>query len=84
MQANELKKTEIWEKMGSDEVRRLLNQNKDACQEEIRFLDSQGFIVERMAFPKKYLNKYFLYRHLRELKLVPKCKHAESVLKKTE
>ena len=47
MQANELKKTEIWEKMGSDEVRRLLNQNKDACQEEIRFLDSQGFIVAR-------------------------------------
>jgi hypothetical protein len=71
------------EHCSTPELMRLLKLNRDICEEKIKVLDSQGFIVERTAFPKMFLNKYFLYRFLRKNDRCPKCSHAEKVLKKS-
>jgi hypothetical protein len=63
------------------DVKKLLLENKDICEEKIKFLDSAGYIDERTAYLKRYLNKYFLYRHLRKHNRVERCSHAEKILK---
>jgi len=63
---------------------KLMRQHADICEEEIRFLDSSGFIQTKKAFPAVLRNKYFLYEHLRKHGRVERCRHAESVLKKSQ
>lgn len=65
------------------ECQRLMKQNRDICEEEIKFLDHSGYIATEKRFPRWCLNKYHLYRHLRKNKRVPRCAHAEKVLKKS-
>ena len=71
------------EHFGTAETLSLLKMNRDICEREIETLDRQGFIVTVKAFPRDLLNKYHLYRHLRKYDRVPKCRHAEKVLKKS-
>lgn len=70
--------------LSTAECQRLMKQHRDICEEEIKFLDSSGYIVAEKRFPRDLLNKYFLYRFLRKNNRCPKCTHAESVLKKSK
>ena len=72
------------EHVSTPEVIRLLKQNRDICEESIRYLDQQGYICERMAFPRELLNKYHLYAHLRKHDRCQKCASAEKILKKSK
>jgi tRNA splicing endonuclease len=72
------------EQISADEIKKLMKENRDICEEKIKFLDSAGYIEERAAYPKWCLNKYALYQHLRKHGRVERCGHAEKVLKKME
>ena len=71
------------EHFSTAETMQLMKKNRDICEREIETLDKQGYIVTVKAFPRDLLNKYHLYRHLRKHDRVPKCRHAEKILKKS-
>lgn len=73
---------ERWtERISTPECIKLMKLHRDICEEEISYLDNQGYIDTRKAFPRRFLNKYFLYQHLRKHDRCPKCGHAEKILK---
>jgi hypothetical protein len=69
------------EAISTPECIQLMKKFRSVCEKEISYVDASGFIVTEKRFPRDFLNKYYLYRHLREHKLCPKCGHAEKVLK---
>jgi hypothetical protein len=69
------------ELMSTAECQRLMKANRDICEQSIKYLDQNGYIDERMAFPKWCLNKYRLYEFLKKHKRVSRCAHAEKILK---
>ncbi len=71
------------EKITTAECQALMKAHKDVLQQEISFLDNQGYVVTEKRFPRWCLNRYHLYQFLRKNDRVPKCTHAEKVLKKS-
>jgi hypothetical protein len=71
------------EHFGTGETKALMKMHRDVCEREIEYLDKQGYIVKTRTFPRELLNKYKLYAHLRKHDRVPRCKHAEKLLKKS-
>ena len=69
------------EHISTAECQALMKRHKDVLQQEVSFLDSQGYVITEKRFPRWCLNKYFLYQELRRHKLVPKCSTAEKALK---
>jgi hypothetical protein len=72
------------EKFDSKRLKVLCAINRDILQEEVTAVDSEGFLTKKQIVPRKFLNKYTLYKRLREKRRCPKNKHAEEIIKTME
>jgi hypothetical protein len=70
------------EKFDTRQLKALAAINSDILEEEVEVIDKQGFKVSKRIIPRKYLNRYELYKKLKAAKRVKKNTHGEKILAK--
>jgi hypothetical protein len=72
------------EKFDTRQLKCLASMNQDVLAENVELIDKQDFKVSKRIIPRKYLNRYELYKKLKAAKRVKKNAHGEKILAKSK